>query len=623
MKVIDPSISQKRKRMLVFKIISIGLPFLLLIGLEFVLRAFHVGHNPELFITFPQDKNYFYLNPDASKRYFVDQKNATTGNIEPFRKTKETGTLRIFVLGESTTIGYPYFHNGSFHRWLQYRLSHTFPDRHFEVINLALTAVNSYTIAGFAKEVVDYQPDAVLIYTGHNEYYGTLGVGSTESFGSNPFLIRLILRLRGFRIVQLMTGFYQKLASIWQNQEQKQEGTRMQRMVAEQEIPYQSEIYQRGVAQFRSNMEQTLQTLQEHHIPVFLSNLVSNEKDLRPFSNAEARRNFELGRKEYDRGNYKAAKIHFAKARDMDGLRFRAPGELNTIIAQLGSRYSNVHLVDAKAIFEANSSNHIIGDELILEHVHPNLRGYALLSEVFYQKLKLTGILPRAPQTEMTFDQLSEQMPVPTIDSLAGAYKVVKLKNSWPFKGNLKTSSVKTDSYEEKMAYDLANRRISWDDAMDEAYTHYINQKQFPEARKIVESLILEHPGDADLYKKSAMLSGEIKDENSAAFSFRKAFDLSPSFDTARYLFVLYLKSDQPEKALPYLNYAIKNNSSEMNLAPIGKQIGEILVLKESLAADSSNIGIKDKIALAYQKMGNRDAAMRYNKSIALANSAL
>ena len=31
------------------------------------------------------------------------------------------------------------------------------------------------------------EPDAVLIYAGHNEYYGALGVGSTESLGRGAF----------------------------------------------------------------------------------------------------------------------------------------------------------------------------------------------------------------------------------------------------------------------------------------------------------------------------------------------------------------------------------------------------------------------------------------------------
>ncbi len=90
------------------------------------------------------------FNPDASKKYFTDQGNATTGNREPFRKVKEAYSF-VFCAGKRIyhCIGYPYFHNGSFHRWLQYRLMRSFPGKKLEIVNLSLTAVNSYTILWF------------------------------------------------------------------------------------------------------------------------------------------------------------------------------------------------------------------------------------------------------------------------------------------------------------------------------------------------------------------------------------------------------------------------------------------------------------------------------------------
>src|ERR1700744_671965 len=241
-----------------FRAIAIALPFLFLLILEGALRLFHYGYDTSLFIEDPGNKDYLVFNPDASRRYFTDQLNATTGNREPFRKVKEAGTLRIFVLGESTTIGYPYFHNGSFHRWLQYRLMRTFPGRSFEIINLSVTAVNSYTVLGFAKEVVDYQPDAVLIYSGHNEYYGTLGVASTSRLSGNRTLIRLMLALRRLRLVQLLTNGYRKLGALFSAGKHTSGETLMQAMVADGRIPYRSPIYQRGLDQFETNMNETL-----------------------------------------------------------------------------------------------------------------------------------------------------------------------------------------------------------------------------------------------------------------------------------------------------------------------------------------------------------------------------
>src|SRR3984957_12308696 len=270
-------------RLRAFRIIAILLPFLLLGLLELSLRLFHYGYDTSLFIEAPGNKDYLIFNPDASRRYFTDQLNATSGNREPFRKVKEAGTLRIFVLGESTTIGYPYFHNGSFHRWLQYRLMRSFPDKKLEIVNISLTAVNSYTVLGFAREVVNYEPDAILIYTGHNEYYGALGVGSTNRLGSSPALINTLLWLRQFRVVQLLTQVYSKIAHLFSAGPTKAGKTRMELMVGDQQIGYGSPLFDLGLRQFKTNMGKTLELFHRQGIPVFLSNVVSNLRDQQPF----------------------------------------------------------------------------------------------------------------------------------------------------------------------------------------------------------------------------------------------------------------------------------------------------------------------------------------------------
>ncbi len=82
------------------------------------------------------------------------------------------------------------------------------------------------------------------------------------------------------------------------------------------------------------------------------------------------------------------ARNRFAAAKDLDALRFRAPSELNALIPQLCRKYKQAHLVDAKAAFECRSAQHIIGNELLLEHVHPKLEGYAVLSDAFYRSME-------------------------------------------------------------------------------------------------------------------------------------------------------------------------------------------------------------------------------------------
>ena len=627
-------------RLRAFRIIAIVLPFLLLGLLELSLRLFHYGYDSSLFIEAPGNKDYLIFNPDASRRYFTDQGNATTGNREPFRKVKEAGTLRIFVLGESTTIGYPYFHNGSFHRWLQYRLMRSFPDKKPEIVNISLTAVNSYTVLGFAREVVDYAPDAILIYTGHNEYYGALGVGSTNRLGSSPQMVNFLLWLRKLRTVQLLTKLYSKIGRVFSSDASKAGKTRMELMVGDQQIAFGSPLYSRGITQFETNMDEAMDIFHRRGIPVFISNLVSNLKDQRPFvsvpangatsgaannatgtpagDTANALYDYTQAGRSWDRGDYVTAREDYVRAKEMDALRFRAPERLNEIIAGFSRKYDNVYLVDTRAAFEAASDHGIIGKSLLLEHVHPNLTGYALMSDVFYHALQEHGIIPVSSGRELTFSQLLAGMPLTRVDSLSGAYKIANLENNWPFndtgrvKGPPSRDDLHLSTEEEDLAYAVAFEHLPWEDATGQLYDFYSKTEDWAKAATVLEALCLEHPTEAALYEKTGMLYGKLKENDNAILYFGQAFRREPSFERAHYLFVLCLQADKPAEALPYLDYAIANNSGGMNLQPVRAGALEIMQLENQLGKDSTQMDVLQKIAQVYQQMGNQPAAMKY-----------
>ena len=100
------------------------------------------------------------------------------------------------------------------------------PDKTVEVINLGISAVNSYTLFDQVDEIIEQKPDAILIYAGHNEFYGALGVGSNENLGGFPAFVRFYLKLQRFatiifRIIKLgrvglclSTGAKARLAKI-------------------------------------------------------------------------------------------------------------------------------------------------------------------------------------------------------------------------------------------------------------------------------------------------------------------------------------------------------------------------------------------------------------------------
>ncbi|MCW8865396.1 MAG: hypothetical protein OQK22_10920, partial [Colwellia sp.] len=162
-----------------YQLIALAIPFAFFALLEGGLRFFDYGREMPLFMDYPGEKNanapkYLLPRPDVVKRYFPEGSAAPSVTIETnfFLKEKPENGLRIVVQGGSTAAGFPFGYGASIAGMLDYRLKQSFPDRTVEVINTALAAVNSYTILDFVDEIIEQQPDAVLIYAGHNEYYG-------------------------------------------------------------------------------------------------------------------------------------------------------------------------------------------------------------------------------------------------------------------------------------------------------------------------------------------------------------------------------------------------------------------------------------------------------------------
>ncbi|WP_461449719.1 SGNH/GDSL hydrolase family protein [Mucilaginibacter sp.] len=506
----------KGKKLLLFQTLSVLSPFIIWFVLEVFLRIINYGDNTDLFIKYPPDPRYMVMNYYASEKFFPDTVNSTVGNQEIFAIDKAPNTIRIFVLGESTTIGFPYNPNGSFHRWLQYRLMHEYPDKNFEVINLSLTAVNSYTVLDFGKQLAQYKPDAVLIYTGHNEYYGALGIGSTTYVGSNRFLIQLLISLRELRSVQLFKNAIDKIAGLFEHKTTGDPGSLMEVLAKKQHIIYQSKEYKEGIAQFDKNMTELCNTLNAAKTPTFLSTVVSNEKDLPPFisdgiGKGSANWYYTQGQQAYKSGHYDTAKIDFDKAKELDELRFRAPEAINTDIKKLANDFPYIHLVDSKKLFEQYSPHGIVGSETILEHVHPNLYGYAILSEAFYKAIQEQHIIKDKPERDISFDELRKEMPITHMDSLKGAYQMMMLKTGWPFNQPIPKDFKVENSISGELATKVALGHMKWNAAMEALYQYDQKNGDKANALTTAEGLVLQFPQTADLYNYVGNLNYQLK----------------------------------------------------------------------------------------------------------------
>ena len=193
--------SESRRRL--FFVATLLLPVVVLVAFELGLRLLGFGGDYPLFIDDPISPGELRASPQVVRRY-VPSLGPPIARIDPFpfRRSKPKNGYRIVVQGGSTAAGFPYGRWAGLAGMLSDRLEATFPDREIEVVSTAMAAVNSYTLADLVDEIIEIEPDAVLVYAGHNEYLGILGVGSALSGSTSRIVARMQLRLRKLRLYQ-------------------------------------------------------------------------------------------------------------------------------------------------------------------------------------------------------------------------------------------------------------------------------------------------------------------------------------------------------------------------------------------------------------------------------------
>ena len=618
----------RRRRERVFRWLMVAIPILFFAGLELTLRLGNYGGNLALFIPVENYPGYLKVNPNIGSRYFANLRvNPKTSN-DVFPVEKAPDAFRIFVLGGSSAYGYPYGHNGSMSKFLLQRLQASYPAKAFEVVNVAMPAINSYSLLDMLDEVLQQQPDALLVYAGHNEYYGALGAGSIESLGGSRAITRLYLKLQRYRTF-LLLRYQSENVKRWlaskANAAGREQATLMERMVANKEIAWGSRTFDRGVNQFRANMTDIVRRANDAGVPVYLATLASNLKDQRPFisvatgnmpgadlqqeirnlqaleltgkpaealaryrqlaeqDSGYAELYFRMGKCLQTLQRYDAAGAAFRKARDLDALRFRAPGVFNDILRDIAAADGDF-LVDTEAAF-ANASPHgLMGRELFLEHLHPNVRGYFLMGREVAQAILQTGALPMDWGAAMTADDstLWQRRGVTELDLEVAKIRIGMLTSRWPFVAEKFESAVvyQPQNPLQELAYELWQKKITWEQAHVTAAERYTKQRDFARAAREYEALILETPHNVSPYLRSAWVHIMLNDLETAKARLLASLRIEETAEAHKSLGAILLKQKKAFGAVPHLEKALATLPDDAqllyNLAGGYMMIGEV-----------------------------------------------
>jgi len=513
-------------------------PVLFLALLELGLRAIGFGGSGQLFVDYPDLPGYQRVDPELMRRY-VETCGAPAARVPSFlfEHEKRPGALRLVVQGASTAAGFPYGRWGGLAGMLGDRLEAERPAAHDEVVSTALAAVTSYTLRDLASEIVAAEPDAVLIYAGHNEYVGVLGAGSALTAGTSRAAARMRLALgrsRVYRLVERAVACGREAVATAGGGDRT---TLFARAARGARAPLGSAVYEAGLAQFDENVGALLDTYRRAGVPVYIATVVSNEKDLPPLSGGpaegvdtrvwrEAREAgaralaagdlegargaaqtllslddeaadawFVLGQVELRAGRADAARAAFVRARDLDALRFRAPSAINDRVRALAARYG-ARLVDVEQRFAAASPDGIVGHELLLEHVHPNADGYFLLADAFYDALAEDGLLGMRPDAS-TREAARRDMPLTELDRVLAGYDVMELEAGYPFSDPPRPVALPPPATEiERIARLRRDGAIGWMESMERSMQLYRREGRIEDAARIARLAAQEYPAD-------------------------------------------------------------------------------------------------------------------------------
>src|SRR6185295_6057882 len=261
-------------------------------------------------------------------------------------------------------------------------------------------------------------------------------------------------------------------------------------------------------------------------IPVFIGTVVSNERDQPPFisghgegvnvaawqrrfdagraalvagdaaaalreldaavalDDADAEGHFQRGRALEKLGRYGEARQAYLAAKDRDLLRFRAPEEINAILREVAAE-EGAHVVEVREAFHRAAEHGIIGHDLVLEHLHPNLRGYFLLADAFYTALREQALI--GPwTTPVPREQAWREIPVTEVDRLYGEWRARYLMSDWPFTDEKESFWLPpvTDRVE-GIAQDYYRESVEWPQAMRRLLDHYRSVGNVEEAARV------------------------------------------------------------------------------------------------------------------------------------------
>jgi lysophospholipase L1-like esterase len=423
------------KRYFLFRAAAILLGLLPFLLCELVLYG--VGWQPpdgvrDPYVGFTELRPLFEKN-EASGQYQISKSRYPLFCPDSFPITKAENEVRIFCVGGSTVQGRPFALETAFSTWLELSLQVADPSRKWTVVNCGGVSYASYRLAPIVEEIMDYQPDVLILYTGHNEFLEDRTYASIKA--TSPLILRSHERLSSLKTY----SFLRSCVVGGRDKDAVENAASEMPTEVEARLDFRGGLAkytrddlwkQNVVRHFEYNLRRMVKTAKSNGVPMIICKPVANLRDSAPFKsqNGElatadlqtfqkswqsipiddlslnsiqirerleslvkldphhAESHYLLGQAYLETGDFKKAKQHLILAKEEDICPLRILEPMYDVIENV-SREFDVSLIDSKAFFEMRAKDGIPGRESLIDHVHPTIHGHQLIAGLLMDEL--------------------------------------------------------------------------------------------------------------------------------------------------------------------------------------------------------------------------------------------
>lgn len=356
-----------------------------------------------------------------------------------FPVEKRPQTFRVFCLGGSAAMGWPHPLNESYPAFLEKKLKLLYPEKNIEVINVAASTYASYRVKVVFDEIIHYQPDLLLVYSGNNEFLERI------------LYPQQVLLEAPWKHIATVRTVHHALARIAHKKQvidiENYQPTFLIDVALGNTSPLKisEKQYRQTVKHYRYNVEAMIAAARDKDIPMVLLTVPANVRDWRPHASvhnaaldstqlkqwqqyyregiqafeadkydqalkilkyaaslddAYAELHYYLGKAYLANKNISQAGFHLMQSLEADAYPFRALPAFNEVLKNLSNTY-DVPLADIQHTLAEQSNYGITGLDVLVDHVHPTVSSNQLIANEVLFAMEKSNMIRKIDTTAL------------------------------------------------------------------------------------------------------------------------------------------------------------------------------------------------------------------------------